>query len=149
MPSVGDLVVDDRLESLEGLSPGQEPAVDEERRSPGHAQRLAFPKLPVDVLAELTGIDTLAEGRGVQVEVGRDLTIGSGGKAALVLEDPVVVFPELALLVGAERGLGRRLGFGVIGKRIVAIDEPDLVAVRLLDLLEGRTDPRAERSLEV
>jgi hypothetical protein len=135
VPSVGDLVVDDRLESLKGLRAGKEPAVDEERGSPGHTQRLTFPIVPVDVRPELPGIDALSEGRGIEVEVRRDLAVRRGGKVALVLEDPIVVLPELALLVGAERGLGRRLGFGVIGKRIVAIDESDLVAVGLLDLL--------------
>jgi hypothetical protein len=46
-----------------------------------------------------------------------------------------VILPELSLFVGAKRGLGGRLGFGVVGKRIIAINEPNLVPVGLLNLL--------------
>jgi hypothetical protein len=46
-----------------------------------------------------------------------------------------VVLPELALVVSAERRLRGRLSFGMVGKREIAIDEPDFVPVRLFDLL--------------
>ena len=67
----------------------------------------------------------------------------------LVGEQLVVKLPELALLLGCDRrGVGRR-GILVNTEGKVLPDNLDAVAVDLLDLLEGRTDPRAIRSLEI
>ena len=49
----------------------------------------------------------------------------------------------------AAPGLRRGLGRGVVRERPVAKDESDVFAVGLLNLFEGRTDPRAVRSLKV
>jgi hypothetical protein len=46
-----------------------------------------------------------------------------------------VILPELPLVVGAQSGFGGRLGLGVVGKREIAIDEPDFVPIGLLNLL--------------
>lgn len=83
----------------------------------------------------LPGIEALAEGARVERQICGDLPVGRGGQRALVLEDPIVELPEFTLVVSAERGLGRGLGFGVVGKREITIDELDLVSVSLLDLL--------------
>jgi hypothetical protein len=88
-----------------------------------------------DRLAVLAGIEALAEGAGVELKLRGDLPVGRRGKRALILEDPIVILPELPLIVGAQRRFGRRLGFGMVGKREVAIDETDLVPVGLLNLL--------------
>lgn len=133
--SLPNLVFDDCLECLEWLRPGKEPAVDEERRRSGHTHGLTLPVVLLDRLPELPGIEALAECAGVELQVGGDLTVGPGGKRALVLEDPIVILPELSLFVSAKRGLRGRLSFGVVGKRVVAIDEPDFVPVGLLNLL--------------
>lgn len=69
------------------------------------------------------------------MKVRGDPTVGLGRKRALVLEDPIVVLPELSLFVSAKRGLRGRLSFRVVGKREIAIDEPDFVPVGLLNLL--------------
>jgi hypothetical protein len=83
----------------------------------------------------LSGLEAFPEGAGVQVQIRRDLPVDSGGERTLVLEDSIVVLPELPLIVRAQRGLGRGTGFGMIRQRVVAIDEPDFVSVGLFNLL--------------
>ena len=46
-----------------------------------------------------------------------------------------MILPELSLFVGAKPGLGGRLGFGVVGKREIAVDESDFFPVGLFNLL--------------
>jgi len=81
------------------------------------------------------GVEALGEGAGVELKLRRNLTVGRGGKRALILENPIVILPELPLVVGAQGGFGGRLRLGMVGKREIAIDEPDFVAVGLLNLL--------------
>ena len=59
----------------------------------------------------------------------------------LVLEQLVVVLPELALLVRRQRGLRRELGVVVERQRQVLEGDPHLVLVGVLDLLEDRAPP--------
>ncbi|HLE72136.1 MAG TPA: hypothetical protein VJH87_20830 [Vicinamibacteria bacterium] len=132
---VTDFVVDDRPEGFERLRPGKEPAVDEERRRSRHTQRLTLLIVLLDRFLELPRIEALAEGAHVELKVGGDLTIGLGRKRALVLEDAIMILPELSLFVGAKPGLGGRLGFGVVGKREIAVDESDFFPVGLFNLL--------------
>ncbi len=89
----------------------------------------------LDRLPVLPGVEALAEGARVELQLRGDLTVGRGGQRALVLENPVVVLPELSLLMGAQGGFCSRLGFGVVGKREIAIDEPDFIPVGFFDLL--------------
>jgi hypothetical protein len=51
--------------------------------------------------------------------------------------------------VGGQGRLGRERGVLVEGERLILPDDLDLIAVDLLDAVEGRTDPRAEGSLEI
>ncbi len=132
---IADLVVDDRFEGLERLRPGKESPGDEERGRPGHAEGAAVLVVLLDRLAMRPGIEALGEGAGVELKLRGDLQVGRRGKRALILENPIVILPELPLVVRAKGGFGGRLGFGMVGKREVAIDEPDLVAVGLLNLL--------------
>ena len=132
---VADLVVDNDPEGIERLRPGKEPAVDEERWRPGHTMGLTLPVVLLDRLPELPGIEAPAECARVELKVRGDLTVGLGGEGALVLKDPIVILPELSLFVGAKRSLGGRLGLWVVGKREIAVDEPDFVPVGLLNLL--------------
>ena len=67
----------------------------------------------------------------------------------LVGEQPVVIRPELALLVGALAGFGRDVRVLMVRQRVFPVDEMNFVAVGVEDLLEGRTDPLTERSLKV
>jgi len=89
----------------------------------------------LDRLAVLPGIEALAEGARVELKLRGDLPVGRCGESALILEDPIVILPELPLIVGAQGRFGRGLGFGMVGKREIAIDEPDFVPVGLLYLL--------------
>jgi hypothetical protein len=89
----------------------------------------------LDAVAVFAGIEALGESGRVELKLRCELTVGRGGKRALILEDPIVILPELPLIVGAQGRFGGRLGFRVVGEREVAIDESDLVAVGLLDLL--------------
>jgi hypothetical protein len=56
-------------------------------------------------------------------------------ESPLVLHDLVVVFPELALILGAQGRLGGGNGPGVAAERKVAKDNPDIVAVGVENLL--------------
>jgi hypothetical protein len=130
-----DFFVDDHPERVEGLRAREEPAVDEECGGGVHANRTPLSGVRLDRRTELARVETLSERRGVEVEVRRELAVRGRRKSALVLEDPIVVLPELSLLVGAEGGLRGRLGLGMIRKRKVAVDDADFIAVGLLDLL--------------
>ena len=71
-----------------------------------HTYLLAFLIVLHDVGPELAGVVALVEGLGVELDLGRVLLQVVVGQSALVFEDLVVVFPELALVVGALRGFG-------------------------------------------
>jgi len=95
------------------------------------------------------GVDARIEARGVEAERGGVLFQVGYAQPLLIGEEPIVVRPELSLLVGALAGLGRVLGVLMIRQRVFAIDEMYPIAVGGEDLFEGRTDPLAERSLKV
>jgi len=67
----------------------------------------------------------------------------------LIFEKLVMVFPELPLVLGGDRCDRRQRRVLVKVERKMFPDDPDVVAVGLADLIEGRTDPRAEWSLKV
>ena len=68
---------------------------------------LAFLVVLHDVGPELAGVVAGVEGLGVEFELGSVLLQVVVGQGALVGEDLVVVFPELALGIRALRGFGR------------------------------------------
>ena len=146
---VPELLVDDLAERFERLRARQEPAVDEERWRGVDAKRVSMIEVLLHRLAVLTTVEALLEGRLVQPYIPRELTVALARQRALVFEDLVVELPEFPLVVGTKRRLGGRGGLRVVGKRIVAVDDADFVAVGAFDLLESRTDPRTERSLKV
>jgi len=53
----------------------------------------------------------------------------------LILENFVVVLPELSLRVGAKSGFRGGLSLRMIGKGVIAIDETNFVAVSAFNLL--------------
>lgn len=127
----------------------QKPAIDEKRRGGVDSERAAGNVVSLDVFPELAGVEALVERARIETEIrGEAFQVGRGERA-LVLENRVVILPELALLVGAKRRLGRGRRLRVIRQREVTIDEANFVAVSLFNLLKGRTDPCAERSLKV
>ena len=87
--------------------------------------------------------------RGVEPELDGVLLQVGAAQPLLVGEQPIVVRPELPLFVGALSRFGRRPRVRMVRQRIFAIDESDAIAVGVEHLLEGRTDPLAERSLKV
>src|SRR3989442_11194924 len=64
-------------------------------------------------------------------------------------EQRVVIFPELSLLGGALRRLGRRPRIRVIAEREVPVHEAHAIAVRVEDLRDGWVGALAERALEI
>jgi hypothetical protein len=60
-----------------------------------------------------------------------------------------VHLPELALRVGRHRCFGGLHRMLVERKRLIAERDANILTVLVFDFLEGRTDPRAEGSLEV
>ena len=147
--SVSKLLIDNRLEGLERLGTRQKTPVDEESGRAGHTRLLAFALILHDLALELARIDTGVETFEVKADAGRMTLQILVRECLLVLEDLVVEFPEFALLVGAKGRLGRRQCPCVVPQRKVAKDNPDLVAIGLTNLLEGRTDPCTVRSLEI
>jgi hypothetical protein len=67
----------------------------------------------------------------------------------LVREQLVVHLPELALLVGGQRRLGRQVGLVVERQRQLLERNLHLALVLILDLLHHRHRARAERALEI
>ena len=148
-PLVSELFLDDRPERLERLCARDEPSIHEEGRRGVDAELVAGGVIVLNRLRKLAGVETLVEGSGIEPQVGGKLLQVGIRKRALILENLVVVFPELALGVSAEGRFGGRRGLRVIGEREIAVDESNFVTVRGFDLLKGRTDPCAERSLKV
>src|SRR4051794_39713178 len=143
------LVVDHGGDVVERHGAVDEPAVDEHRRGAADAGRRAGLDVGLDGRGLLAGIEALVELVGVQAQrggLGLELV---DAELALVAEHRVVQLPELALIKGAEGGLGRLLGVLVERQRVLAEDQAHLVAVLLLDSLEGRGQARAEGALEV
>src|SRR5947199_3420270 len=123
--------------------------VDEEGRCAEPAHTVGFGHVGVDGAFPGSQIEHLREPVHVQSDVPRVLDQELALNLRLTCEDLVVKFPELALLErrnGCEM-LKRRVFMDA--QRVVLPDDPDFVAVYLADLIECRTDPCAERSLEV
>jgi len=139
----------DALEGLERLSPRQESAIDEESRRCVYAKSTALLIVGPDRLAKLSRVEALVERLYVEPQIGRHLLQVVVSERPLILENLVVVLPELSLCVGAKSGFRGGLSLRMIGKGKIAINETNLVAVSAFNLLEGRTDPCAERSLKV
>ena len=143
------LLVDDLLERFEGLSAADHAAVDEEGRRAVDAGVVAHRDVLFDHRGILVRVETGIEPRGVEADLDRVLFEIRDAQPLLVREQPIVVRPELSLLVGALPGLGCVLGVLVVRQRIFAVNEMYPIAVGGEDLFEGRTDPLAERSLKV
>ncbi len=67
----------------------------------------------------------------------------------LILEELVVILPEFSLVLRRERSQRRQRRILMKVEWEVFPNDANVVAVSLANLLEGRTDPPAERSLEV
>ena len=107
------------------------------------------PLVLLDPACALAGADRLLEPAEVEAELAGDPLVGVGRELPLRGEEPVVHLPELALLAGGLGGLRRGERVRVERERLVLPDDPHLVAVRALRLVERRADAGAERALEV
>src|SRR5437879_1764615 len=103
----------------------------------------------VDRRLERLVLEALIELGRVEAHVLRVLLQLVLAERGLISEQSGVILPELALRVGAARGLGGRTCLRVHGEREVAVDEPHLVAVVLHHLLDGALAPPADRALVV
>src|SRR5690606_37565263 len=144
-----ELLVDHALEGLEGLRTGDEATVDEEGRGAASAHPVGVGGVAVDVVAVLARVERGPELLHVEADLLGPLLVVLTGELPLVGEELVVHLPELALLVGRHRRLGRGLGVAVEAQRQVPEDEAHVVAVGLQDLVDGRVDARAVGALEV
>src|SRR5215218_3011170 len=118
-----ELVVDDRGDLIDRHRAVDEPAVDEHRRSAADAGLRARLLVGLDGRGLLAGIEALVELVGVHPQLGRlglELLDAEGG---LIAEHRVMHLPELPLVLGAERGLGRLLGVLVEAQRELAEDD--------------------------
>ena len=129
-PSVLDLFLDDLLESLEGLSSGKVPSVDEEGGGGADADRLPVSVVFLDRRPKLPRVDALVEGLGVETDLGGKRPIGLCGERTLRVEQAIVIGPELPLFVRAARGFGCGLRLGMIGERKIPIDQFDPIGLR-------------------
>lgn len=129
------LIVDDYFEDLKRLGTREEAAVDEEGGRPGHARLPAFASILENIAPEFSRLDATIEGLDIKTNVDGVLLEVIRRNRSLVLEDLVVILPELFLIVGTQGRLGRRLRPSVVAKRKVAINELDLAAVRISNLL--------------
>ena len=144
-----DLLVDHRLERLEGLRSRDEPAVDEERRRAVGADLVRSPRVALDRRGDLRRVLVLAPAGHVEADLLRPLLVLCVRQLLLVLEHQLVHLPELALLVGRQGRLGRGQRVGMERQGLVPPDELHLALVRVEDSLERRLDARAEGALEI
>src|SRR6266446_9279447 len=143
------LLVDHFLELVEGQRAGEHPPVDEEGGRAIDAHPLAVGHVLVDRRLERLVLEALIELGRVEAHVLRVLLQLVLAERGLIGEQSGVILPELALRVGAARGLGGRACLRVHGEREVAVDEPHLGAVVLHHLIDGALGPPAERALVV
>ncbi len=143
--------LDQRGERLRGLGPGELAAVDEEGRGAGHAEGPPERDVRLDPLAVPTIAQRELEASDVEVEGARvpdELRVAQVPER----EEPVVHGPEgvvAALGAGLLRRLVRGGGVLVVGQRVVAEDQSDLVAIARPDRFEDRHRPSAVGALEV
>src|SRR5262245_65145237 len=142
------LVVNDLFELLERLRARDHATVDEERRRARHADARRVGHVLVDVGLELLLVEALVELGLIEPDLARQL-LQRGVAQVGGREQLVVVLPELPLGGGARGGLRGGPRGGVELERIVAVDEANLVAVRVEHLLHGRLGALAERTLVV
>src|SRR5690606_20761627 len=136
-----------------GLRAAHEVAVDDERGGAADARGIGDLRVGLDRGLVGAGVEGRAELGHVETDLLRvlleSLTLEAVGRL-LILEEELVHLPEAGialLLERLDRGLGSERSVGVEGKRLVAIDDLHLVAVRVEDLLHGRLDALAERAL--
>jgi hypothetical protein len=148
---LGDLLVDDRRELLDGPRADEPPPVDEEMRRARSPEAVRHLAVGVDRLVVRLLGDGLLHLRDVERQVARDpLEVRVG--EALRREQRVVCRPEPRVpFLGTrlERQLGGRLGAIVEGKRRVLPHDADLVAVLGTQLPERLLGAPAERALVV
>ena len=138
------------LNASNGCAPLEHPAVDEESRRAVDAGLVRPPAMSastcvcvlvrVDAGVELGGVE--AELRGVLLQVRRRSAAAGWRTACRGTARTCPVRSRTARF-------GRRPRVRVVRQRIVAVDEMDAIAVGVEHLLERRTDPLAERALEV
>src|SRR5262249_39672640 len=102
-----ELAVDDLLERRRRLGAHELPAVDEEGRRAGDAELGAYADVAAPLRLVLAAVETVPEDGGVEVEILGVLLQLRGGLARGLLEEEIVVFPELPLLRRAPRRLVR------------------------------------------
>lgn len=149
--------VDRRLEDVERLRARYHLTVDEERGCSAHAGLRSLVEVVLHVLRVLAGRVALPERRVVESDLLGELDelvrrIGEAHPLGLVAEELVVVREELALIAGAQRGLGRVLGVLVDREREVLVDELDLAGLDVLVVecrFGVREEPFTVRALEV
>jgi len=143
------LLIDKPLEFGEGFGSREEAPVDEEAGGPRDPEALGLLGIAINPLLHLRGCGVALELLHVEANLPGVLDVLLLRELTLVREDAIVHLPEFALTV-------RRLAGGMSGGCLrvhaewqVLEHDLHLVGVRLPDLLEGRTDPRTEGSLEV
>ena len=145
----GQFGVNQLGEFLERLRPRHEAPVDEEGGRPGDAQGLSLGDVGVDHRFASSRVEGLLETLNIEPQLPRVLQEGVALELLLVGEYLIVELPELPLLMRGHRGGGRERRLLMKIERVVLPDDTDLIAVDLLNLFEGRTDLRAEWSLEL
>src|SRR4051794_22643591 len=148
-PLLAQLLVDDLLEGLVRVGAADLASVDEAGGGAVDVEGGRLLHVGLDLRLELVGVEGSLELGHVEAELLGVLLQAGPVEGGLVLEQLVVHLPELALLGGGHGGHGGRLGVLVHVERHVLPDHPQLVAVLLLELGDGRLDPLAEGALEV
>ena len=128
--------VDGAVEIGCGPGSGEQHSIDEESGRSGDARRAGFPDVVLDLLLEALLTLALLEGRYIEFQFLGVVLQLIVGERARVLEELVVVCPEFALLLRAERRLGGGTGALVTGQRKVALDDSHILGIALHHLSE-------------
>lgn len=148
-PGIGQRVLHDGAEPLEGMRAHQEPTVDQEARGAPDPQLTGLRDVGVDPRRELVAVQAAGERARVDPEGGGVADQFRAVEGRLGGVEAIVVGPVLASGAGAARGLVRRPRPVVTGQRQVLVDEADPAAVLPQERVQRPLDPAAVRSLVV
>lgn len=149
------MLFDDLLKNVIRLSTGDERAVNQKAGRSSHTHRLDRKRFLPDLRAVTARGQTLGHGRRVQANVaGQANQLIFRERAAvskLVLEDQIVIGPELALFGRAFAGFGRAAGFRAQDGEMF-VDKTNFTGIDVLFTKPAQRvggKPSAVRSLEV
>lgn len=144
-----DFFLDELVELLESLSSNEDAAIDEKRGRTIGANGIGNFRIRLDLLLERRVVHVLFELGHIEPDFFGVLIEVFARQGRIVFEALIVHRPAFLLAIGGLYGHGGTHRFIMERQRLMFEYDRDVVPVLLFNLFESRTDPLAERSLEV